>query len=359
MVAFFRLLRSFLATVSLVSAYNDTECNVAATATIPSEPAYMSLRGSYDTVKTSSFRLVQYNVEWLFLRYYNGCPGSSCAWKTQPDAETHMDYVKRVIQDIQPTLMNMCEVEGCYELEKSIAWSTTGEYHPYLIFGKDTSTGQNVGMITKTIPVSPLKRNEDRVEYPVPKSTCGYTGASGTQGVSKHYYTRLRLPNGVYALLIGIHLLAYPTDKTRCAEREAQAQVIQNIVVDALKTNPGDEIIIMGDMNDFDADILDANHNTPISTVLCILKGNCGTYAGKYALRNVAEKADPTERFTDWWDSNENCASSYNEFSMIDHILVSPKLFQYIQRVTFYHEYAEFCGKYDSDHYPIIVDFAM
>lgn len=165
------------------------------------------------------------------------------------------------------------------------------------------------------------------------------------------------LPNGMYTQLISVHFLAYPTDKTRCAEREAQAQVIQNIVIDALEKYPKDEIIIMGDMNDFDGDILDANANKPISTTLCILKGDCGTYKGEYELRNVAEKISTEERYTDWWDSNGNCASSMNEFSMIDHILVSPNLFDAIRNVQFYHEYAEYCGKYDSDHYPIIVEW--
>jgi len=266
-----------------------------------------------------------------------------------------MQYVQKVIQDINPTLMNMCEVEGCYELGRAVEWST--EYSPFLIFGKDSSTGQNVGMITKISPVVPLSRSEERVEYPVSWSTCGYTGASGTQGVSKHYATRILLPNGQYAQLISVHFLAYPTDKTRCVEREAQAQVIQNMVVSSLSKYPDDEIIIMGDMNDFDGDIMDANNNKPISTTLCVLKGNCGFHAGKYTLYNVAAKADSSTRYSDWWDSNGNCISTSNEFSMIDHILVSPGLYNTIRSVEFYHDYDEYCGTYNSDHYPIIVDW--
>lgn len=343
------ILRSFLGLAAIANAYNDTECNVNVLTSV--EPRSF-LRGSL--LQSSTFRLVQYNVEWLFLNTYNGCPGSSCAWKTQTEAQTHMEYVQRIIQDIQPTLMNMCEVEGCYELKEA----TSGDlrYSPYLIFGKDSSTGQNVGMITQITPITPLARTEERVEYPVPGSACGYTGTSGTQGVSKHYYTRMLLPNGMYAQLISVHFLAYPTDKARCVQREAQAQVIQNLVANALTKYPKDEIIIMGDMNDFDGDVLDANTNKPISMTLCILKGNCGTYRGTYTLHNVAEKVSSGERYTDWWDSNGNCVSSSNEFSMIDHILVSPNLFDAISQVIFYHEYEEYCGKYNSDHYPIIVE---
>jgi exonuclease III len=343
------ILRSLLFGFGISSAYNDTECNTLTN-------IYRPFRG---TAEIAEFRLVQYNVEWLFLNTYNGCPGSSCTWKTQNDAETHMDYVQNVVRNMNPTLINFCEVEGCYELKEIIAGDGNVNYNPYLIFGKDTSTGQNVGIVSKISPIIPLARSEEHIEYPVAHSTCGYTGASGTQGVSKHYYTRIMLPNGMYVIMVGVHFLAYPTDKTRCAEREAQAQVIQNIVVSMLSKYPKDEIIIMGDMNDFDDDVLDANGNLPISTVLCILKGKCGTSPGYYELRNVAETVDAPERYTDWWDSNENCISSPNEFSMIDHILVSPNLFNKIKSVRFYHEYDEYCGKYNSDHYPIIVDFFM
>jgi len=346
----FPILRGLFYIIALyvqgVASYNDTECNVIAA---------LSSRRSFRGTSESSFRLVQYNVEWLFLNTYNGCPGSSCAWKTQSDAEIHMEYVQNIVDNIQPTLMNLCEVEGCYELGKLASLDT--QYYPYLIFGKDTSTGQNVGILSKITPVSPLARSEEHVEYPIPRSTCGYTGASGSQGVSKHYYTRILLPNGLYALLIGVHFLAYPTDKTRCVEREAQAQVIQNIIVSMLSKYPNDEIIVLGDMNDFDEDVLDKNENFPISSVLCILKGNCGNHSRQYTLYNVAEKASQDMRYTDWWDSNTNCVSSANEFSMIDHILISPNLFDYIKSVQFYHEYDEYCGKYNSDHYPIIVDF--
>jgi exonuclease III len=30
-----------------------------------------------------------------------------------------------------------------------------------------------------------------------------------------------------------------------------------------------------------------------------------------------------------------------------------------VKNVMIYQEYAEYCGKYNSDHYPVIVDFAF
>jgi hypothetical protein len=66
----------------------------------------------------SKLRLVQYNVEWLFIDYCNSsqCPGTGCTWVNQSEAETHMDYVSKVVKDLNPDIINFCEVEGCDEL---------------------------------------------------------------------------------------------------------------------------------------------------------------------------------------------------------------------------------------------------
>jgi len=47
----------------------------------------------------NSLRLVQYNVEWLFVDYYSGvdCPGNGCTWHTTEDAKTHLSYVSNVV----------------------------------------------------------------------------------------------------------------------------------------------------------------------------------------------------------------------------------------------------------------------
>ena len=59
-----------------------------------------------------SLRLVQYNVEWLFIDYYSNanCPGDGCSWKNQSQANTHMSYVSSVIKELEPDLINFCEI---------------------------------------------------------------------------------------------------------------------------------------------------------------------------------------------------------------------------------------------------------
>jgi exonuclease III len=342
------MISSFLfALAFLPSFFNaDTECPVVSDATI-----------SDRRTDKNTFRLVQYNVEWLFIDYYSSanCPGSGCPWKTEADAQTHLSYVSNVLNDLDPDLVNFCEVEGCDELNMVINGSTA--YKPYLKKGTDTSTGQNVGMITKVDPLVSLYRTETRVSYPIPGSKCGYTGSPGTSGVSKHYITEYKFGD-LKTAFIAAHLLAYPTDASRCAQREAQSQVLQYVVYDYVMK--GYEIILLGDMNDFDAEVLDINSDKPISKVLDILKGLDGEYKGKYTLTNVASRVAQNERFSDWWDSDNNCeTSSQKDYSMIDHILVTSKISSKIINAYIYHEYREYCGKWNSDHYPVVVDFAF
>jgi len=246
-------------------------------------------------------------------------------------------------------------VEGCDELNMLISSNYLGDdsYKPYLKQGTDTSTGQNVGLLARMDPLVSLYRTEEKMQYPLPGSNCGYTGSPGNVGVSKHYITEYKW-YGYPVLVIGLHLLAYPEDPTRCAEREVQAQIIQNVIAQYIAKDY--EIVVLGDFNDFDAEIEDLNNNIPSSRVLRILKGMDGQYAGKYTLHNVAEGMPQSERWTDWWDENGDLVSSPNEFSMIDHVLMTPFIQTKIINVGVYHGYPEFYGKYNSDHYPVVID---
>lgn len=302
-------------------------------------------------------RLMQYNAEWLYMDYYKSmdCPGDGCPWHTIEDAQQHMEYVTNVINDLQPDIVNICEVEGCDELNMLVD-QLGKSYVPYLKKGTDTETGQNVGMVTKIDPKIDLYRSEERVAYPVEYSQCG-SSVNGTTGVSKHYISEFDL-GGINVAIIGVHLLAIPTDPARCSKREAQSQVIQNIVSSYIDKEY--EIILLGDFNDYDDEIMDVNFNKPLSMVLDILKGNSGSKKGAYELTNIAYRLQQSERFSDWWDSDNNCAtSSTKDYSMIDHILVTSNIDKKIVNAFIYHDYDEFCGKMNSDHYPVIIDIEI
>lgn len=303
----------------------------------------------------NTLRLVQYNVEWLFIDYYAGmdCPGNGCTWHSVSDAQTHMSYVANTIKTLQPDIINFCEVEGCDELNM-LKEQLDSTYNPYLKKGTDTGTGQNVGMLTRVDPLVSLYRSEEKVAYPISGTKCGSTTASGTTGVSKHYITEFKIAS-MNVAMIGAHLLAIPTDPSRCVQREGQAQVLQNIVSSYIQK--GYEVIVIGDMNDYDAEVLDLNSDKPTSRVLDFLKGLDGEKKGTYTLTNVATKIAQSERYSDWWDSDNNCnTSSQKDLSMIDHILVTSGINKKITNAYIYHGYKEYCGKWDSDHWPVIID---
>ena len=332
---------------------SDTEC--------PNIP--VPLTNSDRRENKANLRLVQYNVEWLFIDYYTSadCPGNGCSWKNLTAAQTHMKYVNSIVNELNPDIINFCEIEGCDELnlldEQLTEMNKIDYYNSYLKKGTDTSTGQNVGMLTKIDPSVNLYRDETRVAYPIPGSKCNYTDAPSTSGSSKHYITEFNI-NGLKIAMIGVHFIAIPTDPSRCAQREAQAQVIQNNIYSYIEKNY--EVIVLGDMNDFDAEVLDVNSNKPKSYVLDILKGSYGTYKDKYTLLSSASHINQSERYSDWYDSDNNCkTSSSKDYSMIDHVLITPNLNNKIVNMFIYHNYSEYCGTYNSDHYPVVIDFNL
>lgn len=305
----------------------------------------------------NNLRLVQYNVEWLFIDYYSSidCPGNGCTWHTLLDAETHMSYIVNVIKILQPDIINFCEIEGCDELNM-LKDQLDSTYYSYLKKGTDTSTGQNVGMLTRVDPFVSLYRSEEKVAYPISGTKCGTTSASGNTGVSKHYITEFKIGT-TNVSMIGAHLLAIPTEPSRCVQREGQAQVLQNIVSSYIQK--GYEVILLGDMNDYDADVLDLNYDNPTSRVLDIMKGLDGQQKGRYELTNIATRIAQSDRYSDWWDSDNNCnTSSQKDLSMIDHILVTSGINKKITNAYIYHGYKEYCGKWDSDHWPVVIDIS-
>jgi exonuclease III len=300
---------------------------------------------------------MQYNVEWLFIDYYApvDCPGGGCSWTSTDEAIQHLLRISSAVNDIRPDIINICEVEGCNELSKLKDELNDTSYNPYLVQGTDTSTGQNVGMLSKIAPIdNELYRSEEKMNYPIPNSSCGSGLPNGSTGLSKHYISKFKI-NNLNIAFISAHLIAIPTDPHRCSQREAQAQILQNIVYKHVQE--GYEIVLLGDFNDYDGSVPDTNSNQPLSSVLEILKGNAGRLNNTYKLQPIARRISQNERYSNWWDSDNQCnTSSKMDYSLIDHILVSNAIDDRIADAFIYHEYGEYCGKMDSDHYPLVID---
>ena len=296
----------------------------------------------------TQWKLAQFNVEWLFTEYYSSCPGI-CTWDTKKKQWDHLNAIKTVLEQLNADTIHLCEVQSCTQLEQV---KPSNIYNSYMIKGNDTYTGQNVGLLSKIDPIRTLYRTEEQFAYPMKDSQCGYN-EQGSEGVSKHLITDF-LINDIDIKLIGTHLLSNPNDPEACSKREAQAHVLQKTIQNAFRDNY--EVILIGDLNDFDNLIPDLNNNTPNSKVLDILKGTIGDYTD-YTLYSVGSLVNKIVRYTEWYDENENCILEQSDFSTLDHILVSKKLYNSIVDVDYAHIYKQSCETLQSDHYPVMVTF--
>lgn len=89
------------------------------------------------------------------------CPGADCPWPDAATAQAHALRVATVLKELRPDVVNLCEVEGCDEMEwlarqlneaedKEEAAAQEGEeggregkaahYNYYLLKGQDTFT---------------------------------------------------------------------------------------------------------------------------------------------------------------------------------------------------------------------------
>jgi hypothetical protein len=295
----------------------------------------------------SAFRIVAYNAEWLFDGVAD--PAES-PWASPAAAQEHLEDVAEALRQLNANYISLAEVENAEMLSKLNALLGDA-YTPIFVQGTDTSTGQDVAALSALAPLQAPSRTESRVPYPVPGSSlaCG----TGTKGVSKHYVAELDL-YGTPTTILGAHFLAYPDRCSRSIEREAQATVIANLAREAI--SHGREVIVLGDLNDFDAATPDVAGNKPISQVLALLKDLDPATAGD-ELVNVCATLTQEDRYTDWYDRDKDGVDDgKSERSQIDFILVSRGLAEHIAYVTIAHTTP--AGAV-SDHWPIVLDLSI
>jgi endonuclease/exonuclease/phosphatase family metal-dependent hydrolase len=288
-------------------------------------------------------------VEWLFLTNWNR------NWKSEAEARQHLARVASHTASLGADVIAFQEVENCYVLtELNKAMGLNLGYKEYLVTGRDTATGQNVGFLTKVDFIENLQRTENRVEYPVAGNRCNYTGGSSTSGVSKHAFSYINPQNFGRILLVTHHFLAFPTTPDRCAQREAQATVLANLIRE--KTTAGVNVVALGDWNDYDRNTPDRAGSVPTSRVLDII---AAAGAGS-PLSNVASLVTRDMRYSSYYSSTGRCdLANSNFYTAIDHIFVSSGLRSRISSVTMFHNYPPPCAGdgLDSDHWPIVVTF--
>ncbi|MUG96594.1 hypothetical protein F7734_31360 [Scytonema sp. UIC 10036] len=128
-----------------------------------------------------------------------------------------------------------------------------------------------------------------------------------------------------------------PPVLTTETQRRQQAQVINDFVDSILAVDSKANIVVLGDLNDFE-----------FSEPLNILRGR-PSGQGKTVLRNLVETLPANERYTYNFQGNAQ---------VLDHILVSQNLFKRLKGYDVVHINSEFADR-DSDHDPSVAQFNL
>ena len=291
--------------------------------------------------RAEGFRVATFNGEFLFDG--EGDEGEATfPWKGDPEkARAHRAAVGAVVRQLDADVVLIPETENLNALQRMVDEVLSDQgYTAYLVDGRDDFTGQDVGLLSR-VPVDTLGRVDERL--PVGLSDRIY-------GVSKNLWARMTLA-GMPVTLVGVHFLARPDDPERSDRRETQAEVIRQFV--AAEAAAGRQIILLGDVNDFDDQTLDRRGSKPITNVMERLKA-VGPGPDD-DLVNVLSDVPQAERFTSFYDRNANDRFDEGEFSAIDHLLLSPALYRRVREVRYVHS---FDPREVSDHFPIVVTLA-
>ena len=208
----------------------------------------------------TSLTLANYNAEFLWdgIQPEDGSDSVTFPWRGNPEAaRAHMEKAAAIIRKTNADIVNVDEVENldALKLMNETFLSDLG-YRAYLVNGRDTYTGQDVGLLTRIDPDEKLWR-EDR------KGTSGRVQKSA----SKNYTAKITVGDERIAL-IGVHFLSRPTDPRRLDNRQAQADSILTRAREL--DDEGYRVVILGDINDYDGSKEASDHasHQPITNVL-------------------------------------------------------------------------------------------
>jgi endonuclease/exonuclease/phosphatase family metal-dependent hydrolase len=285
--------------------------------------------------------LATFNANFLFDgRQPEG--NAAFPWKGNPArAREHLERVADVLREVSADILHISEVEDLPTLERLRVALGDPTYRAYLVEGRDDFTRQNVGFLTRVDPVGPLLTTDRFLSAP---------RRGVRQGVSKHYLATFDL--GSFSLaLIGAHLLAFPDDVERGVRRELQAEILRQLAIEH-GTAARRLVCILGDLNDFDAGVLDAGANRPLTNVLETLR-SVDPASPDDDLINVGHWLLQPERFTAYYDRDgDGVDDGRSERSLTDHILVPSRLARAVAGVDVVATYPP--GE-PSDHFPLQV----
>jgi hypothetical protein len=315
----------------------------------------------------SRLRLGTFNTGGLFdgiedsgtSSLWNG--GTECPGYNPPSrncdaagAAAHLADLQSMMLGLRADILNVNSVEDCAILQTLVSSQGRNNagvqaYQAYMEAFTQTDA-LPVGLITQVDPVADLTRNITVVHYPIPDSQCGEVAHGDAPS---HYYRTEFLIWEMRVALFGLNLPGPPHNPSACSRREAQAKVVQERV--RMDRDAGREVIVLGDLNDFDDTYLDQNGNIPRSGVLDMLQDLDGD--GSDDLVNVVSRMAPSERYSSWQDladsngQRNGLDDGAQEHCQMDHVLLSPRLMTHVQDVYIDHSSPMIAG-----HWPLMVE---
>jgi endonuclease/exonuclease/phosphatase family metal-dependent hydrolase len=293
-------------------------------------------------VSGTEVTIVTFNSRWLFdglNETYRNAP------QTREIADAHLMDVANLLRPYDADIIALQEIED-YNMLKRLADLLGGSYELLFVQG-NCPTGQDVGILSR-YPVLDFGRTDETVSFPIEGS--GLSCLSGSVGVVKNLWANLDV-EGTRVTIITTHLLAYTEDCNQAIQREAEAIALRNMANDVGLAN-GREIILLGDLNDYDNMVPDRRGSESMSIALKLLKDLDPDTPGD-ELVSTSELLSQSERYTAWWDRDQDGVDNAGDWkTQIDFILVSPGLFESITEVWIDH--ASPAGAV-SDHWPTIV----
>ncbi|WP_442485273.1 endonuclease/exonuclease/phosphatase family protein [Aeoliella sp. SH292] len=279
----------------------------------------------------------------------------------------HHERVADIIEVLRPDIVNLLEATSKESVDlvvKILHEKGLTEYTGYHVESNDSYTGMDVSCITRLKP-DKIDGKEIRTYFspgddPTWRQAYSFTSFSGSRQTGTSSISR----NGVYFFTVnghklgflGLHLKSNPEDEYSNAQRTAEAEVARRIIRGEIEKR-GYMPIVLGDLNDYDPDVPDADDTrAPKTKVLASLKDYDSEKPGA-ELVNVAERIPRAkDRYTSHWDWNENGARDPQDvYTMIDHILLPKELMPYVDRAFI----ARCVGLETSDHYPVVVDLKL
>ncbi len=322
----------------------------------------------FDNTKVAadtSLRIVTLNVEIFTAPGVRAGQLQKYRWDVA--RKQQFESVASIIEALNPDIFNLVEVtshEAVDLLIKILHEKGLTDYRGYHVDSNDTFTGMDVALISKIAP-DPVEGKLIRTLYspeddPTWRESYSFTGRSGnparfTASLSRNS-TYLLTVDGYRLGFLGLHLKSNPSDPWANARRSAQAKVVQRAIRQEL-VGRGYLPIVLGDINDYDPDVPDRDEERdPVTTVLRDIKDFDPERPGP-ELVNVAERIQrQADRYTSFWDRNENrAADPYDVFTMIDHILLPKELMPHVTRAFIFHN----VSLDTSDHKAVVVDLLL